>query len=398
MLTTSPFSTFWQTGYEGADHVTRAQQPLSMNASTGHLKNTNEDYLLLHEFGIKTVRESLGWRLVEKNGQFDFSIALPRARAAHELGIQICWTLCHYGWPDDVDVFASEFVTRFAQFCRAAAEFLAPYAQSPPVYSPINEISFTSWGLSVHLFHCKNMHDPRAQTEAKRQLIRATIAGCDAIREVSPEALFLHCDPIIYVVPPADQPGWAQWAKDWTAAQYEAWDMLTGRCEPELGGHPRYLDVVGANYYHDNQWECGTHAKLWWHLGDSRRKRLHTMLAELYARYQRPILIAETSHVGSGRGIWIRQVAEEIAFAIRKGVNCVGICLYPGIDRHDWENDIFWHHSGLWDVDTNSKNLTRVVSPSYSEGLRQAQRLIQITQSKMNVRDGLWIQPVNATL
>ncbi|MES2822518.1 MAG: NAD(P)-binding protein [Pseudomonadota bacterium] len=386
--TASPFNTFWQAGYEGADHVTRAQRPLSMNEATGHLTKANGDYLLLYEFGIKTVRESLGWRLVEKNGQFDFSVALTRVHAAQELGIQICWTLCHYGWPDDVDVFAPEFVTRFARFCRAAAEFFAPYSQSPPVYSPINEISFTSWGLSVHLFHCKNMHDPRAQTEAKRQLVRATIAGCDAIREINPDARFLHCDPVIYVVPPPHQPSWAQWAKDWTAAQYEAWDMLSGRREPELGGHPGYLDVIGANYYHDNQWECGTHAKLWWHLGDSRRKRLHKMLGELYARYQRPILIAETSHVGSGRGIWIRQVAEEIAFAIRKGVNCVGICLYPGIDRHDWEDAIFWHRSGLWDVDIASQHLTRVLSPSYSTGLRQAQRLIQITQSKTNVRDG----------
>lgn len=386
--TASPFNTFWQAGYEGADHITREQKPLSMNQSTGHLTKAYEDYALLNQFGIKTVRESMGWRLVESNGQFDFSSVLSRVQAAQELGVQICWTLCHYGWPDDVDIYSPEFVTRFARFCRAAAEFLAPYFSSPPIYSPINEISFTSWGLSVHLFHCKNMHDHRAQTEAKRQLIRATIAGCDAIWEVSPDARILHCDPIIFVTTPSDQPGWAQWAKDWTAAQYEAWDMLSGRREPELGGHPRYLDLIGANYYHDNQWECGTHAKLWWHLGDPRRHRLHDMLTELYDRYQRPILIAETSHVGSGRGIWIRQVAEEIAFAIRKGVNCVGICLYPVIDRHDWENDNFWHHSGLWDVDTGSQHLTRVLSPSYSAGLQQAQRLIQITQSKINVRIG----------
>jgi protoporphyrinogen oxidase/glycosyltransferase involved in cell wall biosynthesis len=385
-LSTSPFSTFWQAGYEGSDHINRAQKTLSMNQSTGHLGKAFEDYSMLKQFGIKTIRESIGWRLAEANNGFDFSFVEPRARAAQELGIQVCWTFCHYGWPEDVDVYSPEFIARFARFCRAAAEFLAPYSESPPIYSPLNEISFTSWGLSVHLFHCKNMFDERAQTEAKRQLVRATIAGCDAIWEVDPRARIMHCDPIIHVVAPYERPEWQQWAKDWTAAQYDSWDMLCGRREPELGGHPRYLDIVGANYYHDNQWECGTHTKLWWHLADSRRRPLHDMLVELQARYQRPILLAETSHVGSGRGVWVKEVAMEAARAINAGVECVGICLYPAIDRHDWENDSYWHHSGLWDIDNTSENMQRVLPAAYAAGLRQAQRLIENFQTNNAIK------------
>ena len=387
----APFQTFWQAGYEGSDHVNRAQKPLSMNESTGHFAQAKEDYVLLNEFGIKTVRESIGWRLVERNGEFDFSSLEVRARAAQELGIQVCWTLCHYGWPDDVDAYSPEFVTRFARFCGAVAEFLQPFSDLPPIYSPINEISFTSWGMSIHLFHCKNMFDERAQTEAKRQLVRAAIAGCDAIWAVNPQARVLHCDPIIHVVAPEDRPDWQQWARDWSEAKYEAWDMLCGRREPELGGHPRYLDLIGANYYHDNQWECGTHARLWWHLGHGRRRPLQEMLVELYHRYRRPVLLAETSHVGSGRGIWIRQVAEDVTHAMQKGVEFLGICLYPAIDRHDWENDNYWHHSGLWDVQLDPDNpdvMQRVLPPAYKQGLRQAQRLIQNFHSKSYARFG----------
>lgn len=375
------FYTFWQAGYEGADHINRAQKALSMNQSTGHLNSVFDDYSMLQQFGIKTVRESIGWRLTEVNNEFDFSSVISRATAAQKLGIQICWTFCHYGWPDDVDVYAPEFITRFARFCRAAAEFLAPFSNSSPIYSPINEISFTSWGLSVHLFHCKNMFDERAQAEAKRQLVRATLAGCDAIWEVSPGARILHCDPIIQVVPPLERPEWSQWAIDCTSAQYDSWDMLCGRRDPELGGHSRYLDLIGANYYHDNQWECGTHTRLWWHLGDSRRVPLHKMLIELHARYHRPILLAETSHVGSGRGTWIKQVAAEAALAIKNGVEFIGICLYPIVDRHDWENENFWHHSGLWDVENPPENMQRILSISYVKGLRQAQRLIENFQT-----------------
>lgn len=385
-LSASPFDTFWQAGYEGSDHINRAQKALSMNHSTGHLNKAFDDYALLQQFGIKTVRESIGWRLVEINNEFDFSSVESRARAAQALGIQICWTFCHYGWPEDIDVYSPEFITRFARFCRAAAEFLAPYSDSPPIYSPLNEISFTSWGLTVHLFHCKNMFDERAQTEAKRQLVRATIAGCDAIWEVDPDARIMHCDPIIHVVAPPERPEWNQWARDWNSAQYDSWDMLCGRREPELGGHPRYLDIIGANYYHDNQWECGTHTKLWWHLGDSRRQPLHKMLAELHARYKRPILLAETSHVGSGRGIWLRQVAEEIVRALTEGVNCVGICLYPAIDRHDWDNENYWHHSGLGDVKNPPANMQRVLPFSYAEGLRQSQQLLKTFHTTTSAR------------
>jgi UDP-galactopyranose mutase len=392
----SPFNTFWQAGYEGADHINRAEVALSMNQSTGHMDKVFEDYLLLQKFGIKTVRESIGWRLTEKDNVFDFSSIEPRARAAQKLRIQICWTFCHYGWPEDVDVYAPEFITRFARFCRAAAKFLEPFSDSAPIYSPLNEISFTSWALSVHLFHCKNMFDERSQTEAKRQLVRAALAGCDAIWEVSPNARIMHCDPIIHVVSPLDRPEWNQWATDWNSAQYESWDMLCGQREPELGGHPRYLDLIGANYYHDNQWECGTHTKLWWHLGNPRRKPLHEMLVELQARYHRPILLAETSHVGSGRGIWIKQVAEQIALAIKKDVQCVGICLYPAIDRHDWENENYWHHSGLWDIKNAPQNMQRVLPTSYAEGLRQAQRLIENFQTNIPspIAPGVYMQTI----
>ena len=371
-----PFRTFWQAGYEGADHVNRHQQPLSLNAATGHLDRVRADYTLLASFGMRTARESIGWRLCEVDGVFDFSSIAPRARIAQEMGIQICWTFCHYGWPEDVDLFAPEFITRFARFCGAATEFLAPFTDDIPVYSPINEISFTSWALSSHLFHFKNMTRDDAGGEGKRQLVRATIAGCDAIRAVDPRARILQCDPLIHVVAPIDRPDWAESAAQWRASQFEAWDMLLGRIEPELGGAEHYLDLIGINYYHSNQWESGTNARLWWHLGNPRRLPLHVLLQELHQRYQRPLVLAETSHVGSGRGVWIKEMASEAALAMQHGVDFRGICLYPIVDRPDWEDGTHWHKSGLWDVDRAGPDpLARVLSQPYGIALTQAQQL-----------------------
>ena len=37
--------------------------------------------------------------------------------AARDEGVQVIWDLCHYGWPDDLDIFSPQFVERFARFC-----------------------------------------------------------------------------------------------------------------------------------------------------------------------------------------------------------------------------------------------------------------------------------------
>ncbi|SFV16464.1 NAD(P)-binding protein [Pseudoduganella namucuonensis] len=374
----APFASFWQAGYEGADHINHAGQAQDMNLVTGHLERARADYELLRPFAIRTARESIGWRLVERDGKFDFSVLEGRLRAAQELGIQTTWTFCHYGMPDDVDLYSPDFIPRFARFCRAAAEFLAPWVGPEPVYSPINEISFMSWGLSVHMFNIKNMRHPDAGNLGKRQLVRATIAGCDEIWKVTPAARILQCDPLIHVVAPLDRPDWIGQARNWRASQFEAWDMLTGRREPELGGEPRYLDIIGGNYYHSNQWESGTNERLWWHLDHPRREPLYQILLELQERYQRPFMLAETSHVGSGRGVWIREMAEQAALAIQHGVDFRGICLYPAIDRPDWEDADHWHRSALWEVDHAGPDpKARVLVAPYAEALRQAQRLTQ---------------------
>lgn len=374
----SPFLTYWQSGYEGADHINHSGTPLDMNSANAHQERAYEDYLLLQQFGIRTVRESIGWRLVEKDGEFDFSIIEARVRAAQALGIQICWTLLHYGWPDDLDAYGDQFIPRFARYCRAVAEFIKPFGGPAPVFSPVNEISFTSWGMSVRMFRCLNMDYQHAGRDAKRQLVRAAIAGCDAIWDVIPGARMLHCDPLINVIAHDNEQATLSHAEDMHESQFEAFDMLAGRRNPELGGAPRYLDLMGVNYYDTNQWEAATGHRLWWHLDDARRRQLHDMLSEVYTRYGRPLLLAETGHVGSGRGVWIREIAEQAIMARQQGVDISGICLYPGIDRPDWENADHWHHSGMWDVVSQADDpQARVLVPAYAVGLQQAQSLTE---------------------
>ena len=76
----------------------------------------------------------------------------------------------------------------------------------------------------------------------------------------------------------------------------------------------------------------------------------------------------------AGRSRWLREVADEAGRARDAGVPLEGLCIYPIIDRPDWEDPDHWHHSGLWDLRaTEDGRLERVPCADYLETIRQAQ-------------------------
>jgi hypothetical protein len=369
------FRSFWLAGFESACQINSRGQRINMLAATGHDQQTAEDFARLHEFGISTVREGISWPCIETApGRYDFSSLLPMVEAANLHRTQVIWTLCHYGWPDDIDVFSPVFVKRFARYCKATAEFIeSHYHDDVPFYTPVNEISFLSWAGGYAGF--MNPHRNDKAWELKKQYVRASIAGMNAILSVNPQARFVHIDPLIHVVTPRNHPELAEAAAIQRESQFEAWEMIAGRRNPELGGHERYLDIVGVNFYHANQWEFPDDRLRWEDTPrDERWIPLHRLLEEVYERMERPLFIAETSHFGEGRGTWITEVTAEVGEAMRRGLPIEGICLYPILDRPDWEDMNIWHNSGLWDLMPDHEGkLQRVLNEPYAEALRQAQ-------------------------
>jgi hypothetical protein len=364
-------------GFEGACHINRFGTRLDLIAATQHDVQAAADYRLVRAVGMATVRDGVRWPAVEHGGSYDFSSFVPMLRAALAEQVQVIWTLCHYGWPDDLDVFSAAWVDRFARYCGAVARVVADHTDQIPLYSPINEISFLSWaagdvGGFIH------PHARERGNELKRQLVRGAAAGIDAIWNVDRRARIVHVDPIIKVFPRRDRPDLVAEALEYDQSQFEAWDMLSGRTEPQLGGRPEYLDVMGLNFYHSNQWEHGGDRLRWEdEPRDDRWVPLHQLLAGLYQRYQRPICLGETSHFGSGRARWVREIGKEIAAALRAGVPVEGVCLYPVIDRPDWEDANHWHNSGLFDLlHQPDGTLRRVLNEEYAGALCEAQATV----------------------
>jgi hypothetical protein len=156
-------------------------------------------------------------------------------------------------------------------------------------------------------------------------------------------------------------------------AQFEAWDMLCGRRDPELGGAEKYLDVIGGNYYVHNQWVFrGSFITQ----EDSRHRHYREMLAELYQRYKRPIFVAETGIEDDLRPSWFRYVCDEVFAAIQNGVPVEGICLYPIVNHPGWHDDRHCYN-GLWDY-PNDDGERVIYQPLADEVQRQRSRFTAI--------------------
>jgi glycosyltransferase involved in cell wall biosynthesis len=387
----SPFQGFWMGGFEGADHVNASGVALDMALVSGHLQRLDEDHRRCAQMGLRTVRESIGWRLAESGqGRIDLSRAQHIAASAHRHGLQVLWTLMHYGLPPDLSLHDDAMIERFVCFAAEVARVIGRASRLAPVFTPINEINFLAWAASQPGVFSPPNNGPLGEDnsssvsgyDVKRRLARAALAAMAAMRAVEPRSRFLHVEPVVHVVAPTTHPEWATQADQICSWQWQAWDLLCGRMEPELGGHPGALDLLGINHYHSSQWEVGTEARLHWHLRDPRRRPVVALLEDVWQRYRRPVLVAETSHVGAGRAAWLHEVAAEVRMAQQRGIPVQGLCLYPLVDRPDWNNTSQWHRSGLWHVSAattppNTQHLTRWREPELATALNSWQKAQQ---------------------
>ena len=344
------FSSFFMGGFECSTHRLRSGRRLDLIAATGHDRFIAQDYRRLTDCGMRAARDGIRWHLIESSpNRYDFSSALPMIRAARDAGVQVVWDLCHYGWPDDIDIFKPEFVRRFARMAGEFARVLVCETDAAPFVAPVNEISFFAWagGESGYL----NPFARGRSYELKYQLIRATIEATEAIWAAAPGARIVHVDPAINVVCHPERPQERGAAQSYHQLQYHSRDILVGREEPGLGGREKYLDIIGVNYYPFNQWFHGDtiyHPRVPVGRDDPSYRPLGSILREIYERYQRPMFIAETGTEGDARPDWLRYVSGEVRSALEGGVPVCGICLYPVVNFPGWDDERHCDN-GLWD-------------------------------------------------
>jgi beta-glucosidase/6-phospho-beta-glucosidase/beta-galactosidase len=369
------FPTFFISGFECSTFLWKYHGRRNLTVETQHHTHAAEDYKMLRDLGIAVAREGIPWPLVDNKGVYDFSCIDPMIDAMNEHKVLPIWDLFHYGYPDDLDPYTDAFCTRFAAYCKAAAAYVIPKLKGPYFFTPINEITFLSfcggeWGWVAPFNNTRDL-----RYKLRYHLCKAAICGVKAIREVAPEARMIHIDPLVNVVPPKDKPYQKQAADHESYIDtYLSWDILYGKEHPELGGSPEILDIVGANNYSFGQMEYreqGPHAAL--NPDDDRIISLCELMKRVWDRYQRPMIIGETSGMKDGRAAWLKDVMEEALAAVESGIDLHGVCLFPAVDMPDWHTGQ-WLNNGICDLEKVGDDLQRKLHHPYVDELRRWQK------------------------
>lgn len=357
------FASFFQGGFECATHKRKSVGRVDVIAATKHDAHAEADYRMLASVGVRTVRDALRWHLIEcRDGSYDWSSFLPMLRAACASGTQVIWDLCHWGVPEGIDPFSPLFINRFERFSAAAAAVIRDHTDEIPFFCPVNEVSFWSWvGGDRGAFF---PYASGRAGELKRQLAAATIVSQRAVRSVDSRARFLQCEPIIHISEDPARPQSRNEAVRHTEAQFETWDMIAGRLAPELGGSEDCLDILGCNYYWNNQWQ--DHAAMT-PIGHPQHQPLHEMLTRLQDRYRRPVVLTETGAEAHAALGWLGLICAEAREAIRAGVDLQGVCIYPVMDYPGWDDGRHCH-CGIIAVSEDWS--TRTLRPNLSAELR----------------------------
>ncbi len=339
------FSSYIQAGFECSTHKLQTGKRLDLLSSTKHDQWALEDFQRLKKLGITTVRTCARWpRIEQSEGHYDFASLESHLDAAREVGIELLVDLLHFGWPDHIEIFSPAFLSAFHRYVFAFAKFIKPRVTTCTTIAPVNEISFFSWaGADVK---CINPYEANRSHELKRILVRAAIGASEILLNEIPGVRLLSPEPVIHIVGDPNIPGDQEEAERYRLAQFQAWDMISGRLAPELGGKAEYLDIIGTNFYSRNEWVHNSLTSL--HRCDSKYRPFHLILDEVWRRYRRPILVSETGTEDDDRADWFAYVAEEVALAHSFDIPVHGICLYPILNHPGWDDDRHCHN-GLFD-------------------------------------------------
>lgn len=349
----NPFKSFLMGGFECADQQNAFGNRVNLYKASGHDNYLEEDYNNLKVLGIDTVREGIQWSTVEiKPYQYDWTEVERIIKISHSKNMQVIWDICHFGYPDDLTPLHPMFARRFSNLCR---EFVVKYRSLVPdgylIVTPINEVSFISWlggdvrGTSPYCIG--------QGWEVKYALMKAYIESIELMKAVDPCIRIMVTETLISIVTSnvSDVKSLLE-AENKHFEQFQVHDILSGKMCPELGGKPEYLDIIGVNYYYNNQWINENHEFLPWAEEPPHPlfRSLYSLIQTVFTRYGRPMIISETSHPGEDRAKWIRLITQECISVLRAGIPLLGCCYYPIIDRPDWDDLNVWHHSGLWDI------------------------------------------------
>lgn len=325
----------------------------------GHYEHWREDIALTSELKLRALRWGVPWYKVEpENNKFDWSWTdqvVPYM--VEELKITPIIDLIHYGCPFWLKrEFANKDYPKYV--ARYAAEFAKRYKGLIKFYTPLNEPIINALMCGLRGLWAPYLKGERGYLKIMLQIARGIQRTVRAIKEIDQSATFVYVEAT--GLTRAVKQDLNALAVEETRRGYLCYDLITGKVDSL---HPLYLwllhngvdaeglkefrenrltmDVLGLNFY--PQWSTKQ-------IYQDRRGRIafrdiepegigfKELINSYYQRYQTPIMITETSAVGSDevRSQWLDKSVKMVKELRGEGVPVVGYTWFPIFTMIDW--------------------------------------------------------------
>ena len=359
----------------------------------GHYDHWREDLSLSKDHGLKAIRWGVPWYKVEpERGQFDWSWTdevIPFL--VEEQKVLPIIDLMHYGCPFWME---REFVNKnYPELvARYAAEFAERYKGLISWYTPLNEPIINALMCGMRGLWPPYLKGDKGYIRIMLQLARGIIRTVKALKEIVPNSVMVHVEATgLTRTVRADL---AALAREEQFRGYLCYDLISGRLThdhllfswlvrngaspdalDEIGRNPIDIDILGLNFY--PQWSTkllhiDKRGRLTFSETEPEGDGFKELITHYHERYNVPIMITETSAVGSDeiRQRWLESSVSMIRDLRRESVPVIGYTWFPLFTMIDWRyrfsNDpleSFYLELGLYKLNRKSRGGRWIETP-----------------------------------
>lgn len=339
-------------------------------AKTRHYQRWRDDFALVRELGIETLRYGPPYFSVNTgSGKYDWSFTDETFNALHQQKITVIADLCHFGVPDWIGNFQNpDWPKLFVEYAKAFAVRF-PWVR---YYTPVNEIFIAATFSAQFGWWNEQLKSDRAFVTALKHLCKANVLAMRAILEIRPDAIFIQSESTQYFHP--DRPDCEAFARRFNEKKYLSLDLTyghhvnatvyeylleNGMTADEyhwfLQHHIRTRCVMGNDYYATN--ENLVHADGAIELSGE-IFGYYPITRDYFMRYRLPVMHTETNFAEPNAVRWLKKEWANVHRLKREGVPLVGFTWYSLQDQVDWdtglrENNGTVNALGLCDLDRN---------------------------------------------
>lgn len=351
----------WAAGIENTfvPQTRNGSRPLDEFELMGHYQHWREDLGLAKKLGLSAVRWGAPWYKIEPEpGRFDWSWTdqvIPYM--VEDLNINPIVDLMHYGCPFWLErEFANKNYPDLV--ARYAAAFVERYKGLVSWYTPLNEPIINSLMCGMRGLWPPYLKGDRGYIRLMLQLASGIIKTSKAIKSIQPDSVLVHVEAT--GMTRTARQDLAVLAREEQHRGFLCYDLITGRIADEhllfswlvrngaspdaleeLARNPIELDVIGMNFY--PQWSTkllyiDKRGKLAFQETEPEGHGFKDMIRHYWERYEVPIMITETSAVGSDevRERWLESSVSMIKDLRLSGVPVMGYTWFPLFTMVDW--------------------------------------------------------------